>query len=159
MQNLAGLHEIKGGCSLGLISEAERNVCGAPIGRMTAIYYVLLLLCCVYSLNFSARQILNLFVSTIEAEFHVSDTTVGVLTGPGFVTFYVLLGLPIACWSDPSGMIQQVCQFACARVSVGIGETGGTPNRIPSSRISSQANRSPRRSSRRPSTSESCLTT
>lgn len=109
--------------------------------------YVLTLLCCVYGLNFVDRQILNIMIDPIKAHLHVSDTDMGLLTGFGFATFYALFSIPVARWSDRgnrrliltlalsiwslmtalSGIAQTFWQLACARICVGIGETGGTP--------------------------------
>src|SRR5260370_35721222 len=59
-------------------------------------YYVLGLLTVVYALNFLDRTIFNVLIEPIKKEFSLSDTTMGLLAGFGFVLFYSLLGLPIA---------------------------------------------------------------
>lgn len=110
-------------------------------------YYVLTLLCLVYALNFLDRQVLNILIDPIKAEFHASDTAMGLLTGFGFALFYFLFGIPIARWADLgsrrliltlglaiwslmtalSGLAQGFYQLLGARIGVAIGETGGTP--------------------------------
>src|SRR3984885_5153651 len=110
-------------------------------------YYVLGLLTVVYALNFLDRTIFNVLIEPIKKEFALSDTTMGLLAGFGFVLFYSLLGIPIArvadrlnrrnivaiafaFWSAMTffcGMAQSVANLALARVGVGIGESAGTP--------------------------------
>src|SRR5260370_3116505 len=63
-------------------------------------YYVLGLLTVVYALNFLDRTIFNVLIEPIKKEFTLSDTTMGLLAGFGFVLFYSLLGLPIARLAD-----------------------------------------------------------
>src|SRR5476651_338145 len=107
-------------------------------------YYVLGLLTVVYALNFLDRTIFNVLIEPIKKEFTLSDTTMGLLAGFGFVLFYSLLGIPIAriadrlnrrnivafafaFWSAMTffcGMAQSVTTLA--RIGVGIGESAGT---------------------------------
>src|ERR1700736_6892759 len=113
----------------------------------TRRYYVLGVLTIVYALNFLDRTIFNVLIEPIKQEFTVSDTTMGLLAGFGFVLFYSLLGIPIAriadrlnrrnivaiafaFWSAMTflcGMAQSVASLALARIGVGIGESAGTP--------------------------------
>src|SRR5580693_5550247 len=113
----------------------------------TRRYYVLALLTAVYALNFLDRTIFNVLIEPIKKEFTLSDTTMGLLAGFGFVLFYSLLGIPIAriadrlnrrnivaiafaFWSAMTffcGMAQSVVTLALARIGVGIGESAGTP--------------------------------
>src|SRR5882757_6627253 len=110
-------------------------------------YYVLGILTVVYALNFLDRTIFNVLIEPIKKEFALSDTTMGLLAGFGFVLFYSLLGIPIArvadrlnrrnivavafaFWSAMTflcGMAQSVATLALARIGVGIGESAGTP--------------------------------
>jgi MFS family permease len=106
-------------------------------------YYVLGVLTIVYALNFLDRTIFNVLIEPIKKEFALSDTTMGLLAGFGFVLFYSLLGIPIAriadrlnrrnivaiafaFWSAMTflcGMATSVASLALAR----IGESAGTP--------------------------------
>jgi MFS family permease len=115
--------------------------------RPTRRYYVLALLTAVYALNFLDRTIFNVLIEPIKKEFTLSDTTMGLLAGFGFVLFYSLLGIPIArvadrlsrrnivalafaFWSAMTflcGMASSVASLAIARIGVGIGESAGTP--------------------------------
>ncbi|NOJ42668.1 MFS transporter [Bradyrhizobium australiense] len=108
--------------------------------------YVLALLTVIYALNFLDRTIFNVLIEPIKKEFALSDTTIGLLAGFGFVLFYSLLGIPIAriadrfnrrnivavalaFWSAMTlfcGMAQSGATLALARIGVGIGP-GGTP--------------------------------
>ena len=110
-------------------------------------YYVLGLLTVIYALNFLDRTIFNVLIEPIKKEFALSDTTMGLLAGFGFVLFYSLLGIPIARFADRfnrrnivaialafwsamtvfCGMAQSVTTLALARIGVGIGESAGTP--------------------------------
>src|SRR3978361_74299 len=63
-------------------------------------YYVLGLLPVVYALNFLDRTIFNVLIEPIKKEFALSDTTMGLLAGFGFVLFYSLLGIPVARIAD-----------------------------------------------------------
>jgi len=109
--------------------------------------YVLMLLFGVAVLNMLDRQILGMLVTPIKAEFGVSDTAIGFLTGPSFALFYALAGIPIARWADrgvrrsiislgllvwsgltlASGMAVHFGHLVVARLGVGIGEAAGTP--------------------------------
>jgi len=110
-------------------------------------YYVLGILTVVYALNFLDRTIFNVLIEPIKKEFALTDTTIGLLAGFGFVAFYSVLGIPIAraadrlnrrnivaaafaFWSAMTalcGMAQNLTMLAVARVGVGIGESGSTP--------------------------------
>src|SRR6202043_768916 len=123
---------------------AQADVAARPSTRR---YYVLGLLTLVYALNFLDRTIFNVLIEPIKKEFVLSDTTMGLLAGFGFVLFYSVLGIPIAriadrlnrrnivaiafaFWSAMTvfcGMASSVATLALARVGVGIGESAGTP--------------------------------
>jgi predicted MFS family arabinose efflux permease len=109
--------------------------------------YVLVLLFGVAVLNMLDRQILGMLVVPIKAEFGVSDTAMGFLTGPSFALFYALAGIPIARWADrgvrrsiislgltiwsgltlASGFVVDFSHLVVARLGVGVGEAAGTP--------------------------------
>jgi MFS family permease len=119
----------------------------AAIAPSTQRYYVLALLTLIYALNFLDRTIFNVLIEPIKKEFALSDTTMGLLAGFGFVLFYSLLGIPIAriadrlnrrnivalafaFWSAMTllcGMASSVATLTLARIGVGIGESAGTP--------------------------------
>jgi predicted MFS family arabinose efflux permease len=110
--------------------------------------YVLTLLMIAYTLSFLDRQVLSILVEPIKNELKVSDTAMGLLTGPVFVIFYTFLGIPIAWLADRrsrpviitacltlwsaftalSGVASSFVPLALARLGVGFGEAGCNPS-------------------------------
>lgn len=110
--------------------------------------YVLGVLSVVYVVSFIDRQILAILMEPIKAEFGVSDTAMGLLTGFAFVLFYTLAGIPIARLADrasrkyiivaslavwsvmtaASGLVRSFAGLAFVRVLVGVGEAGCNPS-------------------------------
>jgi MFS family permease len=94
------------------------------------------------------RQILSILLPQIKAEFDVSDTWLGLLSGLAFAVFYTTLGIPlariadtrsrvnllsicIAAWSLMTALCGMALTFAhlvLARIGVGIGEAGCNPS-------------------------------
>lgn len=111
------------------------------------IRYVVGILTVVYVFNFIDRQILSILLPSIKAEFALSDTALGFLTGFAFAAFYATLGMPIARLADRHSRVNiiaislsiwslmtMLCGAAAnfwhlllARIGVGIGEAGGSP--------------------------------
>jgi predicted MFS family arabinose efflux permease len=110
-------------------------------------YYVLIMVTVVSMVNIADRLIMSILMEDIKAEFHLSDTQVGLLVGLAFALFYALMSFPIARWADVgnrknilslavilwSGMTA-LCGAAVgfyslffARLGVGVGEAGGSP--------------------------------
>jgi predicted MFS family arabinose efflux permease len=109
--------------------------------------YVLIMLMCVSMLNFVDRQILAILLEPIKAEFDLSDTKLGFLTGFSFALFYSIMGIPLARLADRSSRrnliawvivvwsaMTALCGAAVgyvslllARIGVGIGEAGSFP--------------------------------
>jgi MFS family permease len=97
--------------------------------------------------NYVDRNVISVLLEPIKAEFQVSDTMLGLLTGLSFALFYATLGIPVARWADRGdrrfiitvslviwstmtalcGMAQSFWQLALARVGVGAGEAGAIP--------------------------------
>jgi len=93
------------------------------------------------------RVVISVLLQPIKAEFGISDTWLGLLTGMSFALLYSVLGLPIARWADRgdrrllitialtvwSGMTvlcaaaANFWQLLIARIGVGAGEAGATP--------------------------------
>ena len=116
-------------------------------GRRGYRAYVLVLLVLAYAFNFIDRYILTILQEPIRAEFDLSDTQLGMLTGFAFAMFYVSFGLPIARYADKgnrrnviaiaiavwslmtaiSGAVMNFGQLLSARIGVAIGEAGGSP--------------------------------
>ena len=109
--------------------------------------YVLVLLTLSYVFNFVDRQVMTILLEPIKAEFGVSDSAMGLLSGLAFALFYAVLGLPVArladrwsrrnvlalsmaTWSAMTALCAAAgsfAQLAVLRMGVGIGEAGGTP--------------------------------
>ena len=109
--------------------------------------YVLGVLFVVYVFNFVDRQIMSVFIGPIQAEFALSDTSVGLLIGFAFALLYTIAGIPIARWADrgsrktiiaigltfwsamtvATGLAKNVVHLFLTRVGVGLGEAAGTP--------------------------------
>jgi len=130
-----------------LASQPAAAATKATAAPSTRRYYVLAILTLVYALNFLDRTIFNVLIEPIKKEFVLSDTTMGLLAGFGFVLFYSLAGIPIAraadrlnrrnivaiafaFWSAMTalcGMASSLTALAFARIGVGLGESAGTP--------------------------------
>lgn len=110
-------------------------------------YYVLGLLTIAAMFSIADRLVLSILLEDIKAEFSLSDTELGLLTGLAFAAFYVLAGFPIARLADRSNRknivawslafysaMTALCGAATgfwtlflARMGVGIGEGGSGP--------------------------------
>lgn len=110
-------------------------------------HYCLFLLFLVLTFAYADRAILSVVIEGIKQEFSLSDSMVGVLSGPAFAVLYVLAGIPLARWSDIGdrrvvitvcltiwsvmtalgGMAQSAFQLFMTRVGVGFGEAGASP--------------------------------
>jgi predicted MFS family arabinose efflux permease len=64
--------------------------------------YALALLALVWAANYTDRQMLGLLIPPIKADLHLSDTSLGLVTGLGFVLLYSLLSVPVARLADRS---------------------------------------------------------
>jgi len=107
----------------------------------------LLILFAVGTSNYVDRNIIGVLLEGIKAEFHVSDTLLGLLTGMSFALFYVVFGIPVARWADRGnrrhvitisvliwsfltvlcGSAHTFWQLVAARFGVGAGEAGAIP--------------------------------
>lgn len=120
-------------------------------GRWGAIahyrYYVIAAIWLVMLLRFVDLQIIAVLLESIRAEFHVSDTMLGLLGGTAFGLFYGVLGIPVAWLADRYNRRNLIAACLCiwsattaacgfagsfgtlllARVGVGVGEAGGVP--------------------------------
>jgi len=129
-------------------SDAAVRGAGATPGYTPAYRnYILAILTLMYVVNYLDRQILNILLPPIKAEFGVSDALLGLLAGPTFALFYATLGVPIARFADRHsrrniiaismglfsvmtvicGLSVQFWQLLVARVFTGVGEAGTGP--------------------------------
>lgn len=110
-------------------------------------YLVVGLLAVVYTFNFMDRQILATLTEPIRKDLGFSDTQMGLLGGLSFALFYTTFGIPVAWLCDRSrrvtimaaacaiwslatagcGLATNFVQMAVLRMTVGIGEAGGSP--------------------------------
>lgn len=109
--------------------------------------YILIVLLLVYITNYADRMLLGILQEAIKAEFQLSDSALGFLSGTMFAIFYATLGIPIAIYADRAnrvyviagatalwslmtaacGFAQNYWQLVAARIGVGIGEAGSNP--------------------------------
>lgn len=107
-------------------------------------HYTLFLLFLVSAVSLIDRQIMGIVIEPIKAEFNVSDTQIGLLTGLGFSLVYCLFAIPMGRFADRTNrrdLIGLCCAFwsamtlfcgwvtgywslALARLGVAIGESG-----------------------------------
>ncbi|MEO6378429.1 MAG: MFS transporter [Caulobacteraceae bacterium] len=118
----------------------------APLSRGYTKYALVLLLC-IYVVNFLDRQVVTILAEPIKKELGLADWQIGMMSGFAFAIFYTVLGLPIArlaerknrpliiasaltAWSGFTalcGTAQSFTQLCLYRVGVGVGEAGCTP--------------------------------
>jgi MFS family permease len=65
-------------------------------------WYVVILLLLIFILSYFDRFILSLLVEPIKAAMNLSDFEVGLLLGPAFSTFHVLVAIPLGWYADRS---------------------------------------------------------
>jgi MFS family permease len=132
------------------VSSGAAALRAAPVGQsatLTERWYVLIMMCLVYTMSIADRYVVSTVLEPIRLELHLTDKGVAWLTGAAFGLFYVVLGFPLswlidrksrrnivaAClvlWSIMTavcGLARTSLQFFFARVGVTIGEAGGTP--------------------------------
>jgi MFS family permease len=126
---------------------AAESVEPAQTASLAERWYVLIMMCLVYTLSIADRYVVSTVLDPIRIELHLTDSGVAWLTGAAFGVFYVILGFPLswlidrqnrrtivaAClvlWSVMTalcGLARTPWQFFLARVGVTVGEAGGTP--------------------------------
>lgn len=119
----------------------------APAASAALRWYVLIMMCVVYTLSITDRYMISTVLEPIRLELHLTDSGIGVLTGVSLGLFYVTLGFPISwlidrgnrrniivasliAWSAMTvscGLARNYWQLLLSRIGVGIGEAGGTP--------------------------------
>lgn len=107
----------------------------------------LLLLSIIYVFSYIDRNLIAIVLEPIKQEFGVSDTVMGAVSGLAFAILYSAVSLPLSRMADrgtnrrniiaiccglwsiatmASGVVTQFWQFIVARMTVAIGEAGGT---------------------------------
>tara|TARA_R110000782_G_scaffold236489_2_gene322631 strand:+ start:14669 stop:15979 length:1311 start_codon:yes stop_codon:yes gene_type:complete len=129
-------------------SDAEVSATASPSARaISSRWWVLAVMTLVYAMNIADRFVLSTLIEPIKAEFALSDSAVGFLTGVALALFYTTAGLPLGALADRvnrrnmiawaltiwsiftafCGLAQNFWQLLLARIGVGVGEAGGTP--------------------------------
>jgi len=117
------------------------------VPSMAARWYVLIMMCLVYTLSIADRYVTSTVLEPIRAELKLTNLGVSLVTAWPIAFFYVTLGFPISSLIDRfsrrniisismiiwsvmttyTGLARNQLQFVMARIGVGIGEAGGTP--------------------------------
>ena len=131
------------------MNAARTEIDTTPEGVVTPVWrshYTLLMLTFVYAMSLIDRQIMGVLIEPVKAEFQVSDTAMGLLSGLAFALAYSTMAVPLgriadrgnrrnmvawccAAWSlmtGVCGLAGSYWQLAAARVGVAIGEAGGS---------------------------------
>ena len=117
-----------------------------PLRPTWRTHYALGVLAAIYIFNYIDRLLMAILIEPVKAEFGISDTGIGLLSGVTFAVFYTIFGFPLGRLSDRIGR-KKVIAFSCiawsvmtifcgfaasfsmlvvARIGVAIGEAGGT---------------------------------
>ena len=107
-------------------------------------HYTLFVLFLISAVSLIDRQVMGVVIEPIKAEFHVSDTRIGLLTGLAFALVYCVFAIPLGRYADRAhrrnligwccafwsvmamlcGFASNFWQLALARVGVAVGESG-----------------------------------
>jgi len=126
----------------------------APAGNVTIPddvkrhrLYALIILTLIYMSSHVDRSIVGILAEPIKKEMGLNDSQIGFLGGFAFAVFYATLGIPLALLADrmnrrniivaavttwsvmtvACGMAANYLQLVLARIGVGIGEAGSSP--------------------------------
>ena len=111
------------------------------------VRYALVLLLCIYVVNFLDRQVVTILAEPIKNDLGLADWQLGLMSGLAFAVFYTFLGIPIArlaerknrafiigsataVWSGFTALCATAGNFwqlIFYRIGVGVGEAGCTP--------------------------------
>jgi MFS family permease len=114
---------------------------------MAVRWYVLIMMCSVYTLSIADRYCISTVLEQIRIELGLTDFMVNMAAGVPLAIFYVVFGFPLSwlidrgnrrkiisvciiAWSAMTmlcGKARFALEFSLARIGVGIGEAGGTP--------------------------------
>jgi MFS family permease len=109
--------------------------------------YTLTILLAVYACSFMDRQILAVLKPAIKLDLGLSDTQLGLLSGPAFTLFFATLGIPFGLLADRArraslvaaalllfsgmtalcGLARGFGSLLLARIVIGVGEAGTNP--------------------------------
>ena len=126
---------------------SDHQLAAEPRDSTARCWYVLILMCLVYTLSITDRYMITQVLEPIRRELKLTDTGVAMITGPALAFFYVFLGFPISWLIDRSnrrniisasiiawsamtlctGLSRTSWQLVLSRIGIGVGEAGGTP--------------------------------
>lgn len=116
-------------------------------GSLVYAWFVVAVLCIAGIVSYIDRQVINLLIEPIKADFGINDTQIGLLQGFSFAVFYAVLAIPLArlsdsgkrtrivfwgviCWTMATlscGLAGSFAFLFAARMFVGVGEATLTP--------------------------------
>lgn len=122
----------------------------SPRFSSTYAWYVVVLLTLTQIVSYMDRFLPSLLIEPIKHDLHLDDFQIGLLLGPAFVLFYVMLGIPIGWLADrisrrailavgvtvwcimtaAGSAAQSFLALFSARLGVGIGEATVAPSSI-----------------------------
>jgi MFS family permease len=134
------------GMSTGAVS-FESATAGHGTSSLAYRWYVLIMMCLVYTLSIADRYVVSTVLEPMRLELHLSDGGVAFLTGVSLAILYVTFGFPISWLTDRAsrrniltasiiiwsamttltGRAMSYYPLLATRIGVGIGEAGGTP--------------------------------
>jgi predicted MFS family arabinose efflux permease len=108
---------------------------------------LLVMVTIVYVVNYLDRNIVSMLLPSLQREFDLSDTQLGLLSGTSFALLYATVGVPFAWLADRtnrrklivasmalfsattalSGLATSFAQLILARIATGVGEAGTSP--------------------------------
>ena len=124
-----------------------RGTATRPTPSIATSWYVLVMMCLVYTLSIADRYVISTVLEPIRLELGLSDLEVNLAAGLPLAIFYLAFGFPLSwlidrgnrrnivaiclvIWSAMTmlcGKAKFALQFSLTRIGVGIGEAGGTP--------------------------------
>jgi predicted MFS family arabinose efflux permease len=113
-------------------------------------WYALTILTLIYACHFLDRMMISLVVEPVRAEFHLTDSQIGLLTGLFYGVTFAIAGVPlgllidrvnrvklmaslVAVWSAMTVLTASAHNFShllLARMGVGAAESGGSPSSL-----------------------------
>src|SRR5277367_2580188 len=70
------------------------------VAPMLERWYVLILMCLIYTINIADRYVMSTVLEPIRLELQLTDSGVAFLTGVSLALFYVSFGIPISVLAD-----------------------------------------------------------
>jgi hypothetical protein len=110
------------------VKSVSQDSIAAPAASAALRWYVLVMMCLVYTLSIADRYVVSTVLEPIRLELHLSDSGIAFLTGVSLALFYVAFGFPISWLTDRKSRRGSVLELARRAVH---------PRRIPSSRTTS----------------------